>query len=315
MQLQLHGLLQCMQLQLHGQLACACNRLPAPALLPLQLATLPQLQRLCLYCYENIDTRSGSASCTRLASLSMLTHLCLVETCIPAADCLGRLPHLRQLAIETGQVDSAADREQLESALARCQQLTLLALNVQFTQELADPEDWDPLLRIPRSVARLHNLRALLFSIECYGSARIDTSLPAGPWLQSLRWLALPWSMAMQQAGTLAAGALALRRLFLSAPPMATAADDFEKAYAHHLPAFESLVADHPALEFVGYVGKHRYSQSWLPDQLVNLLTRLAAQRPGLTVAESPSARFPSDLSYFPAFLEEPHLFGIPFRG
>lgn len=295
--------------------ATGLRKQPIPHSCPdlLQLATLPQLQRLCLYYYEGIDTRSGSASCTRLASLSRLTHLCLVGTSIPAADCLARLPHLRQLAIETRPANFAVDREQLESALASGQQMTLLSLTLQHDAVLADidDEDFHPVFSIPSSIAQLRNLQAFMFSIQCSGGADIDPRLPAGPWLQSLRWLAMPWYLALAQAGALAASAPALRRLLLSSPrpwmPLAPDEHQLEASYAPCLAEFEGFVSSHPALLLVGYTTK---TPNWagLPPFLVQRLLQLAVRRPALTVAAAPLPTFyPTD---WPAFLDEPHLFG-----
>lgn len=280
-----------------------------------QLTALTRLQRLDLSSYLGMDMHDGSASCTRLQQLSLLTHLSLWDCGIaPPASCLERLPRLRQLAIQTSHASDLEDREHLDASLAGCQQLTLLSLSFFYDEGNADPDAADPMLHIPHSIAQLRSLHTFLFQVECFGSIRIDTSLPAGPWLHSLRWLALPWTIVVRQAGTLAAAAPALQRIFLCAVNVhiSTAEDSNEHSWNASfeplLPGFESLVLRHPSLEFVGYAADPNYR---VPPELAQTLSHLAARRPALSVA---AADFPTvSPTDFSAFLDEPDLFGTRY--
>lgn len=305
-------------LQAVGDYAFVAGR-PAPPTPPsspvgMQLTTLTRLQRLDLGFYLSMDTDARSAACTRLQQLSLLTHVSLCECGImPPASCLECLPRLRQLAIHTSHASDLEGREHLGASLSGCQQLTLLSLSLFYDEGNADPDAADPMLHIPRSIAQLHNLCAFLFEVECRGSIRIDTSLPAGPWLHSLRWLALPWTIMVRQAGTQAAATPALQRIFLCALCVYNSPKEDSNDHEHSwnasfeqlLPAFQSLVLHHPSLEFVGYAAD---PDQRVPPELAQTLSHLAALRPTLSVAAADSpTRLPT---ISPTFLDEPNLFG-----
>lgn len=165
----------------------------------MQITALTNLQRLTL---GNLP----GCSLSSLAALSSLTGLHL-QRCVHLPTCLPRLPQLRTLRLDGSPFGLSASHDQaaIGSALAELgsalQQLAAVAAAGQQLQHLV----LEDVRELPPELAALPHLESLYW-VKGYAYGGPATQLPAcGPYLSSLRRLAIPSSMAAGNTAVLAA--------------------------------------------------------------------------------------------------------------
>lgn len=246
--------------------------MPRPLLPKQVLAGLPALR-----CLELSESNYTSASLAGMSGLTALTRLVLTR-CYdfpPAAAMAALAPSL--LASEVHSVD---DDDYLFDRVQALAGLESLAMDLGF-----DRSDDALVMRLPPTALMYNNVPApppakLLISAHerttgSPGSALLLSAPPAGPYLHSLRCLALPLATALA-AHPLLAHAGQLHTLCLQLP-------DMEAFYELPLwPAFGQFVATHPPLRRLLY--EVASGASDCPFRLLNALLALKERRPALQV-------------------------------
>jgi hypothetical protein len=193
------------------------------------LAGLPALR-----CLELSDSSYTSDSLAAVSGLTALTRLALHQVDhFPPAEALAALaPSLREL-----EVLGVVDNEVLNSCVQAFSGLESLALDLGF-----DVHE-DLIMHLRPAALQLPGLRRL--AVCAYesttgspGSALLLSRLPAGPYLQGLRCLALPLAPAVN-SHPLLAQAPQLHTLCLQLPDMKAIYE------SHHWPAFWHFLATH----------------------------------------------------------------------
>lgn len=231
------------------------------------MAQLSALRRLDL-----TGTAYTARSLSALSKLGSLQDLRLTITAVPPS--LSALTNLRLLAVY-------GNMEHALPALPYLSQLTSLLGR--------------PVQSFPAAVASLPRLQRV-----CLSGSDPRGTLPAGPWLDNLRWFGAPWMLLEAGAATLAAA----RQLeYLTAMTIPTTTVDSEdgggaedgagRAAAQRWAAFWEFVATHPPLRCLGIDTELR-----APDQaqaraqpsiaLLDALFRLKHRRPGLQLRRTP---------------------------
>ncbi|KAL4448253.1 hypothetical protein ABPG75_005472 [Micractinium tetrahymenae] len=226
--------------------------------LPLQLTRLSALRPLDL-----LSAPYSAASLDPLSKLGSLEHLFLDGVAAPP--CLPRLTQLHTLAVVT--------ESGVEDVLAAVPCLTGLTC-----LQLAEVASF------PHAVASLPRLQRLcLWSQD---GTVADPAVPAGPWLQSIKWFGAPWAFLEAGTATLAA---AQQLEYLSAFTMPHAGIG---AAVQHWAAFWELAAMHPSLRCLGidtHCSDDLDAELATPSvALLDALFHLKHRRPGLQLRRTP---------------------------
>lgn len=269
---QLPGGLVSLRLEGNGHLPLLPQVSALSALSALMLISLPDCQ---------------PDSLAPLSGLTALRHLMLTGV-KPLPSSLSTLTRLEQLL-----VTSCPGHTAMTAALAELQLLTTLYVGAnQYNQTEVD----EILPRIPPTIAALPRLQRLFIERS---PGMPDPSLPSagGPWLQSIRWLGLPWDVLQAGAGVLSA-APRLQYIYSIGTPHT----DAHVGHPGCLKwcAFWEFVATHAPLRCLGYFTTDQdYEDGKGHEHLADAAFMLNNRRPGLRLR-----RLKTDDTFFDEMLD-----------
>lgn len=204
----------------------------------------------------------------------MLTNLRQLEVrqLVPECACTEHPQELTsQAACACLQMDSAVEStDVMEGLLAAMPGLTTLALHL-----------FGAVLHLPRGVTALRHLRRLSFST--YADGPVETSLPAGPWLAQLRWLGLPWQMAVPAAASLATATQLQHLCLFALPPYDLCSD--QGVAPEQWAAFWRAMQAHPCVRSLFY--KVAQGKAVVPSAFVDGLLQLGRRRPEMRIVRT----------------------------
>lgn len=225
---------------------------PSPCCLPaLQLSKLSLLHELQLH--GRLFTPQSIAAV--LPALTALRNLRLLHASVPAS--LSALTNLQSLEVDA--LD-AEDTSNLVAALPTLTQLTLLFMKVYELRSL------------PPTIAGLPQLQRLYLFPYVSDPAVDATTIPHGPWLNSIAWLGLPWRFLEAGVAALSAAPRLAYLCSLDMPKLFSGLVWYE---------FWDFAATHPSLRCLAI--DPSVSDSWsAPVELVDALLDIRSRRPEL---------------------------------
>ena len=121
------------------------------------------------------------------------------------------------------------------------------------------------------------------------GEAEEQTRLPAGPWLQSLKWLAVPWVVLANSPDALAAAGQ-LEYVCITGVPQFGSTPEAKRR------AFRVWAAKHPPLRFLSFdfeLSSAAGAVQSLPVEVFNEALLLRDRRPSLQVFQHAPGKHP----------------------